>query len=130
MKKFILSFLVIAFLFTAGFIAISSYNYSEGHRDGYLMKFSKKGFIFKTYEGTLNLDFINTTGGRLSSNTWDFSVNKANLTVIDSLNNIGDGKIRFHYKQKVRALPWNGDTKYFVYKLEAVKDSRSNRNQF
>ena len=130
MKKFVISFLLLTFLFTVGFILISSYTYSEGHRDGYLMKFSKKGFLFKTYEGTLNLDFINTSGGRLSSNTWDFSVNKDNKQVIESLNNIGEDKIRFFYKQKVIALPWNGDTKYFVYKLEVVKDSRSNRIQF
>ncbi len=121
MKKFFLFFILFIALVATAYILISSYTFSEGHRDGYVMKFSKKGFIFKTYEGTLNLDFINTSGGRLSSNTWEFSVDKSNKALIDSLINVGDTKIRFFYHEKVNALPWKGDTKYFVYKFEPLQ---------
>ena len=33
-----------------------------------------------------------------------------------------EGKIiRVHYKEKIKNLPWQGDTKYFVDQVEEVK---------
>ena len=54
MKKFLTWFIII-FLVVITFLVYWFYynTYSEGNRSGILQKFSKKGSVFKTYEGEL-----------------------------------------------------------------------------
>lgn len=47
-----------------------SWAYSEGDRAGVLLKFSKKGWLCKTYEGQLALYVV----GGVAPQLWDFSV--------------------------------------------------------
>ena len=51
----------------AGYLLVCNFTYSKGSRIGYVMKISQKGFVFKTYEGTLNLATRNDFGVQ----TWD-----------------------------------------------------------
>ena len=30
--------------------------------------------------------------------------------------------VNLYYKEKIKNFPWQGDTKYFVYKVEPVND--------
>jgi hypothetical protein len=120
MKKFFLFTFLFLLIAGAAYVGISMYKYSSGTRVGSLLKFSKKGFVFKTYEGTVNLEFINTAGGKLVSNTWDFSVLDDNQGLIDSLMSHEQTSMRFYYKEQLNTLPWMGDTKYFVYKVEVL----------
>lgn len=122
MRKFFLFTFLFLVLAGGAYIGISMYKFSEGTRVGSLLKFSKKGFVFKTYEGTVNLEFINTSGGKLVSNTWDFSVLDGNQGLIDSLMSHERTSMRFYYKEQLNALPWMGDTKYFVYKVEVLPE--------
>jgi hypothetical protein len=62
-QKLFLSIFLLIVLFVAGFILYSNYTYSDGNRAGILIKFSKKGYIFKTHEGELNLGGINPMPG-------------------------------------------------------------------
>ena len=90
------------------------------NRAGRLMKFSHKGFIFKTYEGELNLGGINATnGGVMINNIWLFSVVDKN--VADSLLKLEGKDISVHYKEKISTLPWRGDSKYIVDKVVEVR---------
>ena len=60
MKKFIgwgLIVIVVSFLL---YFAICSYTYSKGTRTGFLIKFSEKGWVFKTHEGDMNAGVLNT----------------------------------------------------------------------
>nr|MBA2249590.1 hypothetical protein [Chitinophagaceae bacterium] len=96
------------------------YTYSDGDRAGRLIKFSHKGFLFKTYEGELNLGGINTTnGGVMINNMWEFSVE--DKSVGDTLSKLEGRDIIIHYKEKMNALFWRGDTKYMVDKVVSVK---------
>jgi len=55
MKKIL--FLIITAIilaFAAYFAAVYYASYSEGTRSGELIKFSKKGIVFKTYEGEIS----------------------------------------------------------------------------
>ena len=117
MKKFLIwtiSFLLIACILY--FLFATVYTYSDGNRAGRLIKFSHKGYVFKTYEGELNLGGINATnGGILINNMWQFSVN--DKSVADSLSKLEGKDITLHYKEKVRSLPWRGDSKYIVDKI-------------
>ncbi len=122
MKKFFLAFLgiiiVLGILFV---IANVTFTYSEGNRAGRLIKFSSRGYVFKTYEGEINLGGVtNATNGNMMMNyMWDFSV--ADPLVADSLSKLEGKDIRVHYKEKLAKLPWRGDTKYIVDKVEVIK---------
>lgn len=122
MKKFIVIVIIFMIVAAGAYVGISSITYSKGTRVGSLMKFSEKGFVFKTFEGTVNLEFINTSGGKLVSNTWDFSAGGNNKNLLDSLTQHDDRRMRFYYKEKLNVLPWLGDTKYFVYKVDIIDD--------
>ncbi len=121
MKKFLFWVIGIAVIIFIIFTIVNlTFTYSEGNRAGRLIKFSHKGYIFKTYEGELNLGGINTVnGGVLINNIWLFSV--ANASVADTLSRLEGKDISLHYKEKLATLPWRGDTKYIVDKVMEVK---------
>jgi hypothetical protein len=49
--------------------------YSEGVRSGQVIKFSRKGVAYKSYEGSLNLGGMSKdSDGSLTPNTWEFTV--------------------------------------------------------
>lgn len=128
MKKFLLYFLLILIVFLAIFyVARYNYTYSEGNRAGKLIKFSKQGFLFKTYEGEMNLGGVtNAANNTMMMNyMWDFSV--TDQSVAEELLKLEGKDISVHYKQKMGKLPWRGDTKYIVDKVVEVKpDTPSN----
>ena len=106
--------LIIYFLFA------TVYTYSDGNRAGRLIKFSHKGYVFKTYEGELNLGGINNTnGGVLINNIWEFSVN--DKPVADSLLKLEGKDLTFHYKEKMHAFSWQRDSRYIIDKVVEVK---------
>jgi hypothetical protein len=95
------------------------YTYSDGNRAGKLIKFSRKGFVFKTYEGDLNLGGVNTSNGGLVNNMWSFSV--ADDAVAAKLSSLEGKEITLHYKEKLRTLPWRGESKYIVDSVVEVR---------
>jgi hypothetical protein len=94
--------------------------YSEGTRSGVLTKVSKKGFIFKTYEGELNVGGFNQGEGTIMpASVFKFSANKK--SVYDQLESEQGKKVVLHYKQVVKNFFWQGETDYFVYQISTVK---------
>ena len=95
--------------------------YSDGYRDGTLIKFSRKGFIFKTYEGELNQGGIANPapGTAMANQIWKFSVKKEQ--VAEKLNGLGGKVVRLHYKEYVNNFIWEGETNYLVDGVEEVK---------
>jgi len=97
--------------------------YSEGHREGLVQKFSSKGFIWKTYEGELALPGWKKTGTNENpgfSNIWEFTA--SNPEIVKELQSIhSDEKVRLHYKQYLFVPPWKGSTQYFIVKIERIK---------
>ena len=87
--------------------------YSEGNRSGILQKFSRKGNIFKTYEGELIMSSIaSTSNTTLASEKFFFSVKEDSIA--KTLFNFEGKHVTLHYEQKRGHLPWNGETDYFV----------------
>ena len=121
MRKILFWIVGIAIVILAIFIFVNvTFTYSEGNRAGRLIKFSSKGYLFKTYEGELNLGGINTVnGGVLVNNMWLFSV--IDDAVADSLSRLEGKDISVHYKEKMATLPWRGDTKYIVDRVMEVR---------
>ena len=97
--------------------------YDEGIRAGTVLRISKKGMIFKTYEGQLNLEtFGALKGAHPIMEAFDFSVSGADEQVIKDLQSVAlsGERVNLHYVSRYIAFPWRGDTKYFIVKVERV----------
>jgi hypothetical protein len=119
--KYVKIAVVIILVGVLGYVAFMSFaTYSDGFRSGKLYKFSKKGNVFKTYEGEIQLAIgdganFNTKG------SWAFSVSASNKDVIANLEAGMEKEVKLHYEEKYWQLPWNGDTKYMVDKVDIIK---------
>jgi hypothetical protein len=111
--KFILISLLILCAGIAVYIGICGITYSDGTRSGILTKVSRKGFVFKTYEGELNVGGLNQGDGTiLPASIFLFSVREK--TVYDELERLQGRKVVLHYQQVVKNLFWQGETNYFI----------------
>ncbi|MBI1780263.1 MAG: 6-phosphogluconate dehydrogenase [Sphingobacteriales bacterium] len=89
--------------------------FSEGERKGSLIKISKKGNVFKTYEGEMWLSCRQTV------NAEKFLFSIADKSIADSLEKLQDECVQLKYKQYRRTLPWRGDSEYLIVGYERVK---------
>ncbi|MDX1906741.1 MAG: 6-phosphogluconate dehydrogenase [Bacteroidia bacterium] len=95
---------------------------SDGFRVGRIVKFSKKGLIFKTYEGQLNLGAITQDASGVSSSIWPFSVYQGDDEVVKAIEDAttSNYNVKLYYKEKLFQFDWWGETKYFIYRVERV----------
>lgn len=95
---------------------------TEGVKAGELNQMMHKGWIWKTYEGSLIQTGIKSskeTGG-IQSNQFDFSV--VDPAVADSLMMLTGKMVQLKYKEYNGMLPWRGMQKKIVYEIQAVLD--------
>ena len=119
-KRITAGLLLLGAIGLAGYLWVISWTFSEGTRAGTLIKISRKGVIFKTYEGQLNLGGFRTDGqAGLSGNIWEFSVLRRD--VYQKLQQYEGKQVKLHYRERYKAMPWQGDTNYFVYEVEEVR---------
>jgi hypothetical protein len=92
-----------------------SWSYSDGERAGVLQKFSRKGWICKTYEGELALYIVGGVAPEIST----FSVRDP--TVVDQLVALVGERVRIHYTEH-RGVPTTcfAETRYFVDRVTRV----------
>jgi hypothetical protein len=105
---------VLSVFFLAAYLTIAfNWTYSDGSRAGYIQKFSKKGWICKTYEGELAM----TTVPGVAPVLWGFSV--WDDRVANELSRIMGKRVILHYKE-YRYLPTTcfGETAYFVDRVD------------
>jgi hypothetical protein len=126
LKKIFLGFLFLVVIGIGIFCFFAFGTYSKGEKAGTLVKLSEKGIIFKTWEGELNTFMVVSDQAAASAavtNLFNFSVLASDKEVIETIQTaIHSGhRITLYYKEKYFQFPWNGDTKYFVYKAEIEK---------
>ena len=92
-----------------------SWSYSKGERAGYVQKFSKKGWICKTWEGELAMVAI---PGSMPEKFY-FSVRDD--SVAEQINQAMGRQIVLYYEQHV-GVPTRcfGETEYFVMSVRAI----------
>lgn len=92
--------------------------YSTGERAGFVQKFSKRGWIFKTWEGELAM--VNLPGAM--PEIFFFTVRDPN--VVPSIESTMGNRVVLTYNQH-QGLPPRifGDTPYFVIKVRPVVDA-------
>jgi len=121
MKTVKLFFVLIVLAALAGGAYYLFGTFSEGERAGTVIKLSRKGFLFKTYEGELNLGMVlSDNSGASVSNLWDFSVPASNHEVLNKLDTaMARGhRAKIFYRQMFVKVPWRGDTEYMIDKVE------------
>jgi hypothetical protein len=100
-------------------------SYSDGVRVGQIVKLSKRGFLFKTWEGELYQGFLESdptaAAGGIATRSWTFSVQDSE-PLIQQMNAVIEkgGKAKVHYHEKLALLPWLGETKYIVDSVEIL----------
>jgi hypothetical protein len=89
------------------------YTYSDGYRAGLLQKFSRKGTLFKTYEGELILSSVSGNNSAvIASEKFYFSVTIDSLAA--RLDTLQGRSVIVHYRQKNSSAFWRGDSPYIV----------------
>jgi hypothetical protein len=115
---------VIVILFAVGLFSFYYWGtYDEGVRAGNVLRISKKGMLFKTYEGQLNIQtFGALKGANPIMESFDFSVESDHEEVLKDLQEVAlsGERVNLHYIKRYKVFPWRGDTKYFVTKVERL----------
>ena len=121
-RKLFIGLLVIALIAVALTFLSTQMAYSEGDRAGVVSKLSKKGYVFKTHEGELNVGAQGQVGN-MSNNLWQFTIaggdDKLTKDIEDAMTT--GKRVKLHYEQRYLKFSWMGDTEYFVTKVEAAQ---------
>ncbi|HXF96036.1 MAG TPA: hypothetical protein VNI61_08015 [Gemmatimonadales bacterium] len=93
-----------------------AWSYSEGERVGYVQKFSKKGWICKTWEGELAMVAVP------GSMPEKFLFTVRDDSVAEAINRSSGKRVRLHYEQHL-GVPTTcfGETEYFVTGVQVVE---------
>ena len=115
-RKILWGGLIVLIIASAGYYFWRTYTVSDGTRTGTLYKISRKGYVFKTYEGELQLA---GTDMMTQLSVWTFSARDGDVAA--QLQTMEGKMVTCHYRELVDAFPWQGETDYIVYKVETVK---------
>ena len=127
LKKILILIIIVA-LGVMAFLYFGTY--SEGSRAGIIMKVSKKGVVFKTWEGQMNLEtFGATKSSNMISETFSFSIEKGNQKLFDELNAaaLSGDRVNLKYIERYIKVSWRGDTKYFAVGVERSANNQDNK---
>lgn len=96
--------------------------YSDGTRAGMVIKLSKRGVVFKTWEGQLNLQTFGavTANGNALNEVFNFSVETGEDSLYRVLEeaSLSGERVNLHYVERYARLPWRGESTYFITHVE------------
>ena len=113
----LIGLLLLAVFLVAAYIWLAlSWSFAEGERAGYVQKFSRKGWICKTWEGELAM--ANLPGA--IPEVWHFTVRDP--MVAARINDDMGRRVSLRYEHH-RGLPTTcfGETEYFVVEVKRVE---------
>lgn len=115
MRKILVYGILAIVLAISAYVATLYYaTFSDGIRSGELIKFSHKGYVFKTWEGELSQ-------GLSGSQKFAFSVMDNQPEVIEQLK-ANQGKfVKIEYIERYGTFSWWGDTNYYITKVTPEK---------
>lgn len=127
-KRISLWLLAILVIGGIGLYIFAGMTYSEGTRSGVLTKISKKGYIFKTYEGDLALSGV---GGYIinpneEGNVWSFSVREDE--VYEKMKQFEGRAVSLDYEETYRTFMWWGETRYFITDIKLLDNQNTPQN--
>jgi hypothetical protein len=104
-------------LLAAYFAIVLNWNYSSGERAGWIQKFSRKGWLCKTWEGEMAMVTMpGSSPEKFLFTVWDDGV-------AQQINRVMGKRVTLHYEEKV-GLPTTcfGETRHFVTGVAAVDE--------
>ncbi len=119
--KWLIGVALLPLLILALYLAfVLNWSYSDGERAGYMQKFSRKGWLCKTWEGELAM----TTVPGVAPVLWNFTVRDD--AVAAQLNTLLGKRVVLHYEEH-RGIPTScyGDTNHFVTRVQAIDEPAS-----
>ena len=117
LKLFFWLVLLPAVVITLYFVAVLKWDYSTGERAGWVQKFSRKGWLCKTWEGELSMiSMPGATPETFYFTVWDDKV-------AADINAAMGRRVSLHYDEKV-GLPTScfGETRHWVNGLTVVQE--------
>lgn len=89
--------------------------YSTGERTGVVTKISQKGFIWKTWEGEMNLGGMSADScGVMTPNVWHFSIKDTEVVKQIQTSASAAKRITISYREVLKASWREGETDYFA----------------
>jgi hypothetical protein len=123
--KIVKRILMVGVLLLAALLAFWQWGvYEKGVKAGKVLSVSEKGFLFKTYEGKLNLEtFGALKGASPIAESFDFSIEKGEEEVVKQLQEVAlsGERVNLYFIKRYVRFPWRGDTNVFVNKVERLK---------
>jgi hypothetical protein len=123
MKRFLtyagISILIVFVVYIAFIYFVT---FSEGYRAGELIKISKRGMVFKTWEGRLSQ-------GVSEEQQFNFSVQKGDKEVLEKLKEFQGKRVKLTYIERFGTFFWMGDTKYYVKGVEVLTSNKESLNE-
>ena len=121
MKIVLISVLVIG----AGVFAYAYWGQIEkGTMAGKILRVSEKGYVFKTYEGKINLETFGALKGTSPiAESFDFSIEKGEQELIQRLQDVAlsGERVNLHYIKRPAHFFWRGDTRYFATGVDRLE---------
>ena len=107
----------LALLVAGYFWAVLTWSYSSGERAGWVQKFSRKGWVCKTWEGELAM--VSMPGA--TPEKFYFTVRDD--AVAERINRVMGKRVALHYDEKV-GLPTScfGETRHYVNRVTVVEE--------
>src|SRR4029077_21123443 len=97
--------------------------FGEVVKAGQLNYVVKKGFVFKTYEGTLiQSGFKGSTAATIQSYEFRFSI--ASDEIANKMMANSGKEFELHYKEYMGAIPWRGATVFIVDSIYSMRDTK------
>lgn len=123
MRKFLILFVIAVIIGLALYVtAVYHVTFSEGFRSGELVKVSKKGILFKTWEGEISQ-------GVSEAQRFSFSIEKDQERIIGLMKEYQGKFVRLTYKERFASFPWLGDTLYFIIDIERIQDDNEEKEK-
>jgi hypothetical protein len=121
LRKLLITIIVLACLTFAFLYWVT---FDEGVMAGKVLRISKKGMIFKTYEGKLNIETFGALKGTSPiSESYDFSVESSEHEVLKTLEEVSlsGERVNLRYKKTYVTFPWRGETNTFITGVQRSK---------
>ena len=117
-KLYILVALLVVVALAAGYFwAAMRWSYSAGERAGWVQKFSRKGWVCKTWEGEMAMvSMPGSTTEKFLFTVWDDEA-------VEQINKNMGRRVTLHYEQHV-GLPTScfGETRHYVTSVTRVEE--------
>jgi hypothetical protein len=116
LRNYLILFLVVAIAAVALYLVVASrWSYSSGERAGYVQKFSKKGWVCKTWEGEIAM--ANLPGAMPEL----FAFTVRDEAVAAQINAQLGARVVLGYEQHLGLPSCFGETQYWVTNVRAVE---------